>query len=73
MDCSSPGFSVFHYIPEFAQIQVHRVGDVIQPSLSPSSPPALKVSQHQGFFRWVNTLHQEAKVLGFQLQHQSFQ
>ena len=50
-------------------------GDAIQPShplLSPS-PPALNLSQHQGLFKWVSSLHQVAKVLEFQLQHQSFQ
>jgi len=43
MDCSMPGFPVFHYLPEFAQTHVHWVGDAIQPShpLLPSSPPAL--------------------------------
>ena len=40
--------------------------------LSPS-PPALNLSQHQGPFRWVSSSHQMAKVLEFQLQHQSFQ
>ena len=37
MDCSMPGFPVFHYLLEFAQIHVHWVGDIIQPfhSLSP--------------------------------------
>ena len=38
-----------------------------------SSPPALNLSQHQGLFQWVSSLHQVAKVLEFQLQHQSFQ
>ena len=28
---------------------------------------------HQGLFQWVNSSHQVAKVLEFQLQHQSFQ
>ena len=42
------------------------------PLLSPS-PPALNLSQHQGLFQWVNSLHEVAKVLEFQLQHQSFQ
>ena len=54
---------------------VHRVGDAIQsshPLLSPF-PPALNLSQHQGLFRWVSSSHQVAKVLEFQLQHQSFQ
>ena len=36
-------------------------------------PPALSLSQHQGLFQWVSSLHQVAKVLEFQLQHQSFQ
>ena len=52
MGCSIPGFSVLHYLPEFAQTHVHWVGDAIQPShplLTPSSP-ALNLSQHQGFF-----------------------
>ena len=52
MDCSTPGFPVLHYLPEFAQTPVRCVGDAIQPSgpLSPSSPPALSLSQHQGLF-----------------------
>ena len=41
--------------------------------LSPPSPPALNLSQHQGLFQWVGCLHQVAKVLELQLQHQSFQ
>ena len=54
---------------------VHRVGDATQPSrpLSPPSPPALSLSQHQGLFQWVGSLHQVAKGLELQLQHQSFQ
>ena len=46
-----------------------------QPShpLSSPSPPAPNPSQHQGLFQWVNSLHEVAKVLKFQLQHQSFQ
>ena len=75
MDCSTPGFPVLHKLPELAQTHVHRVGDAIQPShplLSPS-PPAFNLSQHQGLFKWVSSSHQVAKVLEFQLQHQSFQ
>ena len=55
MDCSSPGFHVLHRLLEFAQTHVHWVGDVTQPShpLSPPSPPALNLSQHQGLFWWV--------------------
>ena len=41
--------------------------------LSSPSPPAFNISQHQGLFQWVSSLHQVAKVLEFQLQHQSFQ
>ena len=41
--------------------------------LSSPSPPAPNPSQHQGLFQWVSSLHQVAKVLEFQLQHQSFQ
>ena len=52
MDCSTPGFPVLHHLPELAQIHVHRVNDTIQLSraLSPSPPPALSLSQHQGLF-----------------------
>ena len=50
MDCSTPGFPVLHHLPEFAQTHVHGVDDAIQPShpLSPPSPPAFNLSQHQG-------------------------
>ena len=54
---------------------VHWVGDAIQPfhPLSSPSPPALNLSHHQVLFKWVSSSHQVAKVLEFQLQHQSFQ
>ena len=74
MDCSTPGLPVHHQLPELTQIHVHRVGDAIQPSHPLSSPsPAVSLSQHQGLFTGVNSLHQVDKVLEFQLQHQSFQ
>ena len=75
MNCSMPGLSVHHQLPEFTQTHAHRVGDAIQPShpLSSTSPPAPNPSQHQGLFQWVNSTHEVAKVLEFQLQHQSFQ
>ena len=75
MDCSTPGFSVHHKLPEFAQTHVHRVSDDIQPShpLFSPSPLAFSLSQHQGLFKWVSSSHQMAKILEFQLQHQSFQ
>ena len=75
MNHSTPGLPVRHQLPEFTQTHVHRVGVAIQPShplLSPS-PPAPNPSQHQGLFQWVNSSHEVAKVLQFQLQHQSFQ
>ena len=40
---------------------------------SPLSPFAFNLSQHQGLFQWVSTLHQMDKVLELQLWHQSFQ
>ena len=75
MNCSKLSFPVLYYLPEFAQTQVHGVSDAIQPShlLSSPSPPPFNPSQHQGLFQRVISLHQVAKVLGLQLQHQSFQ
>ena len=75
MNHSIPGLPVHHQLPEFTQTHMHRVGDVIRPShpLSSPSPPAPNPSQHQGLFQWVNSLHEVAKVLEFQPQHQSFQ
>ena len=75
MNCSTPGFPVHHQLPELVQTYAHRVSDAIQPShplLSPSSP-AFNLSQHQGLFQWGSSSHQVARVLEFQLQHQSFQ
>ena len=49
MSCSTPGFPVYHQLPEPTQAHVHRVGDAIQPShplLSPS-PPTFNLSQHR--------------------------
>ena len=74
MECSMPGLPVHHQLPELSQTHVHRVGDAIHPSHPLSSPsPAFSLSQHQGLFQWVSSSHQVAKVLEFQLQHQSFQ
>ena len=74
-DCSTPGFLVHHQLLELTQTHVHWVGDAVQPShpLSSPSPPTFDLSQHQGLFKWVSSLHQVAKVLEFQLQHQTFQ
>ena len=75
MDYSTPGLPVHHQLLELAQTHVRRVGDAIQPShpLSSPSPPAFNLSQHQGLFQRVSPSHQVAKVLEYQLQHQSFQ
>ena len=64
-----------HQLPELAQNHVHPVDDPTQPPqpLSSPSPPAFNFSHHQGLFQRVSFSHQVAKVLGFQLQHQSFQ
>ena len=75
MNHSTPGLPAHHQLPELTQTHVQWVGDAIQPShplLSPS-PPALNLSQHQSLFKWVSSLHEVAKVLEFQLQHQSLQ
>ena len=75
MNCSMPGLPVHHQLPEFTQTYAHWVSDAIQPShpLSSPSPPAPNPSQHQSLFQWVNSSHEVAKVLKFQLQHHSFQ
>ena len=75
MNRSTPGLPVHHQLSEFTQTHIHRVSDAIQPShpLSSPSPPSPNPSQHQSLFQWVNSSHEVAKVLEFQLQHQSFQ
>ena len=73
MDCSTLGFHVLRHLPEFAQTHVHWAGDDIQPSHLLPSPLALNLSKHQSLFQRVGSLHQVARVLKLQLQHQSFQ
>ena len=75
MNHTMPCLPVHHQLAESTQTHVHWVGDAIQPShpLSSPSPPALSLYQHQSLFKWDSSLHQLAKVLEFQLQHQSFQ
>ena len=69
MNHSTPGLPVHHQLPEFTQTRVHQISDAIQPShpLSSPSPPAANPSQHQSLFQWVNSSHEVAKVLEFQL------
>ena len=73
MDYSRPASPVLHCLPEFAQTHVHWVDDAIQTSLSPPSPPATNLAQHQGLFQWVCPSHQVARVLELQFHYQSFQ
>ena len=73
MNCNTPGFPVFHCLPEFAQTYVHWVSDAIQPSHSPLTPslPALNLPQHQDLFQWVSSSYQVAKGFSIlQSQHQ---
>ena len=69
MNRSTPGLPVRHQLLEFTETHVHWVSDAIQPShpLSSPSPPAPNPSQHQSLCQWVNSLHEVAKVLVFQL------
>ena len=61
MDCSTPGFSVLHDLPEFVQTHVHPVGDAIQashplssPFLLPSIFPSIRIFSHELvlYIRW---------------------
>ena len=69
MNRSMPGLPVHHQLPEFTQTCVHRVSDAFQLShpLSSPSPPTPNPSQHQSLFQSVNSSHEVAKVLEFQL------
>ena len=74
MNQNMPGLPVHNQLPKSTQTHVHWSSDTIQPThpLSSPSPPALNLSQHQGLFKWVSSLHQVAKLLEFQIQHQSY-
>ena len=69
MNCSTPGLPVHHQLLEFPQTHIYRVSDAIQPyhPLSSPSPPAPNPSQHQSLFQWVNSSHDIATGLEFQL------
>ena len=69
MNLSTPVLPVHYQLLEFTQTHVHRVGDAIQLShpLSSPFPPASNPSQHQSLFQWVNSSHEVAKELEFQL------
>ena len=66
MDYSTPGSSVLHYLPEFAQVLVHWVGDAIQPShpLSSPSPPTFNLSQHQESFPMSQLFASGGQIIG---------
>ena len=64
MNNSMPVFPILHYLPEFTQTHIHRVGEAIQssqPLLSPS-PPAFNLSQHQGLYQRISSSHQGASA-----------
>ena len=61
MECSTPGFPVYHQLPELTQTHVHRVSDAIQPShplqsplLPPSMFPSIRVFSNESVLctRW---------------------
>ena len=69
MDCGTLGFPVLHHLPELAQTHVYC--QWCHPTISSSAIPfssCFNLSQHQGLFHRVSSLHQVAKVLEFQLQ-----
>ena len=75
MNRSTPGLPVHHQLPEFTQTHVH-LNRWCHPTISSSvvpSPSVFNLSQHQGLFKWDSSSYQVAKVLEFQLTHQSFQ
>ena len=69
MDCSTPGFSVHHQLPELTQTHVHRVNDAIQPlrPLSSPSPPAFNLSQQQGLSQWISSSYLMLKYWSFSI------
>ena len=69
----TPRASKTHVTPRASKTHVHWVGDAIHLILLFPSPPAFNLSQNQGLFQWVNSSHQVAGILKFQLQHLSFQ
>ena len=63
---ATPGFPIHHQPPELAEIHVHPVSDVIQPSHPLSYPsPGFSLSQNQGLFQWVSSSHQVSKYWSF--------
>ena len=74
MNHSTPGLPVHYQLLELLKLMsIKSVTPSSHLILSSPSPPAPNPSQHQSLSKWVNSSHQAAKVLEFQLQHQSFQ
>ena len=74
MDCSMPGFLYFTISRSLLKLMsIESVMPLNHLVLLSPSPLAFSLSQHQGLFKWVSSLHQVAKVFEFQFQHQSFQ
>ena len=75
MKRSMLGLPVHQQLLKFTQTHVHWVSDAIEPShpLWSPSPPVFNLSEHQVLLKRVSYSHQVAKILTFQLQHQSFQ
>ena len=78
MDHSTPGFPVYHQLPELTQAHVHQVSDAIQPSVSSSFVPfsCLQSFPASGSFlrsQFFTSGGQSIGVSVFQFQHQSFQ
>ena len=71
MDCSTPGFPILHY-PGICS-NLGPLSQWCHPTISLSPSPAFNLFQPQGLFKWVRSLHQVAKVLELQIQHQFFQ
>ena len=71
MVCSTPGFPVFHHLPEFAQTHVHWADDFIQTShpLSSASPPffSLQSFPASGSFQMSQFLASGGQILEFHL------
>ena len=65
MDCSTPGFPVYHQFLKLAQTHVHCVGDAIQPSRPLSSPsPAFSLPHHQCFFLMSRLFTSGGQIIG---------
>ena len=75
MDCSMPGFPVITNswsLLRLVSIELTMSSNQLVQHCPLLFLPSI-LSQHQGLFQWVSSLHQVARVLEFQLQHQSSQ